>query len=256
MSTDVTASQAGSSPVVVKRSVTRPVYSSTVIFWHSVCKGVSEVGQIRLHTHTNTHSTRADSRYGPAACALDLELCLSPSLSVSSYTYWLAAAFTVFPSTACIETKRTVADSCWASRDTNILHMRSFQLIPFIPQRVFQHAHWIIASLLSLFLSLTFCYLLPHNLISLMSMLCLCVLNQLSRLYQEGPMTLSTAAPGSKACWESSSCKGGIGACCDWLLEFCMYVCVCMLMCSLVFLGLQTHRQPVLANGIYGKMFK
>ena len=40
-------------------------------------------------------------------------------------------------------------------------------------------------------------------------------------------MTLSTADPGSKACWESSSCKGGIGASCDWPLEFCVsYMCV------------------------------
>lgn len=40
-------------------------------------------------------------------------------------------------------------------------------------------------------------------------------------------MTLSTVDPASKACWESSSCKGGIGARCDWLLEF-VFLCVCV----------------------------
>lgn len=71
-------------------------------------------------------------------------------------------------------------------------------------------------------------------------------------------MTLYTADPGSKACWESSSCKKSIGAHRDCLLAR-LYVCVCVysvLMCTLVFLGLQTHRQPVLANGLYGKTFK
>lgn len=66
-------------------------------------------------------------------------------------------------------------------------------------------------------------------------------------------MTLSTAVPGSKACWEAHGCEGGIVVRCYWLLEFCVYS---MLMCSLVFLGSQTQRQLVLANGIYGKTFK
>lgn len=30
----------------------------------------------------------------------------------------------------------------------------------------------------------------------------------------------------------------------------------CVLMCTLVFLGLQTHTLPVLADGIYGKALK
>lgn len=67
-------------------------------------------------------------------------------------------------------------------------------------------------------------------------------------------MTLSTADAGSKACWDSSSCEGGIGAAYDC---FSARMCVHrVLMCTLVFLGLQTQRQPLLANGIYGKPFK
>lgn len=111
-------------------------------------------------------------------------------------------------------------------------------------------------------LSVTFSCSVSLHLV-LMLMLCLfCVLNQLGCLYQGGPMTLSTADPASKACWESSGCKGGIGARYDWLLEFvsvsvCLSFCVySVLMCTLVFLRLQTDRQPVLANGIYGKTFK
>lgn len=44
----------------------------------------------------------------------------------------------------------------------------------------------------------------------------------------------------------------------SWLApsECALCLCVyCELMCTLVFLRLQTHRQPVLANGIYGKKF-
>lgn len=67
-------------------------------------------------------------------------------------------------------------------------------------------------------------------------------------------MTLPTTVPGSRACWEPSSCEGGIGAASDWFSErLCVYH---VLMCALVFLGLQTHSEPVLANGIYGKQFK
>lgn len=150
----------------------------------------------------------------------------------------------------------TLINLCRASRDTNSLHMQSSQLIPFIPQSVFQHARWIIAFLVFV-LSISFSPSVSLHL-SLMSVLCLCVLNQPGCLYQGGPMTLSTADSGSKACWESSGCKGGIGARCDRLLEFVsVYVSVYrVLMCTLVFLGLQTLKQPVLANGIYGKTFK
>lgn len=52
-------------------------------------------------------------------------------------------------------------------------------------------------------------------------------------------MTLSTVDPGSKACWESNSCKeqAVIGS-----LSFVCLLCVYrVLMCTLVFLGLQIH---------------
>ena len=69
-------------------------------------------------------------------------------------------------SAAYTQTRCTLANSHWASWDTSILHTRPFQLIPFIPLSVFQHAHRIIAILLShlFFLSPTFCHLLPLSL--------------------------------------------------------------------------------------------
>lgn len=67
-------------------------------------------------------------------------------------------------------------------------------------------------------------------------------------------MTLFTADPGSKACWETSSCEGSNGGTYDWFSACkCVYL---VLMRTLVFFGLQTHRLPVLTNGIYGKPFR
>lgn len=64
----------------------------------------------------------------------------------------------------------------------------------------------------------------------------------------------------AKACWKSSGCRHPG---CSTLLFAPRFVCVNVyvfvyrvLMCALVFLGLQTRMQLVLANGLYGKTFK
>lgn len=61
-------------------------------------------------------------------------------------------------------------------------------------------------------------------------------------------MTLSTADPGSKACWESSSCKKSIGAHRDCLLAR-LYVCVCLcVQCADVHFGVFRVTDPQTAR--------
>lgn len=93
----------------------------------------------------------------------------------------------------------------------------------------------VLSSLQALFFSLS------------LSLPCVSILCHLGCLYEECPMIVF-------ADWEQVAGKGGVfKADCDWpLRSVCVY---CELMCTLVFLGLQTHRQPVLTDGIYGKKF-
>lgn len=142
------ASQAGDSPAG-KRSETRPVYSSLLtffflsffFFWPSVRKRVrSAAGQITLHTRTDTNTEiQYKSRQQMWPCSVRIRS-RAPSRPVWLFhlinTDYLQLPQAVIPSAPCIETKHTLTNSCRASRDTNILHMRSFQLIPFIPECV------------------------------------------------------------------------------------------------------------------------
>lgn len=103
----------------------------------------------------------------------------------------------------------------------------------------------------TLSLSLSFCALpVCPCCVSLWSIIVVVFMRNLPR---------SSLQPRSKACWDSSSRQGEAlqQTMCSSLQSWCVLcLCVyCELMCTLVFLGLQTHRQPVLANGIYGKKF-
>ena len=163
----------------------------THFFGPSVRKGArSEAGQIRLHTHTHTDSqthTQAEKQYKSRQQMWPCSVCIRfRDLSLGLFHLinadYLQLPHTVIPSASCRETKRTLTNSCQASRDTNSLHIMSFQSIPFIPQSVFQHAHGMIAFLLPLLfflfsLSVTFPHLIMLRL-CLMPVLCLCVLNQ------------------------------------------------------------------------------
>lgn len=72
---------------------------------------------------------------------------------------------------------------------------------------------------------------------------------------------------GAKHAGSQVAARALVGARCHLLFDLCACVRVCLsatvyafvycvLMCTLVFLGLQTHTLPVLADGIYGKALK
>lgn len=148
-----------------------------------------------------------------------------------------------------------------ASRGADVLHARSLarEAIPFIPQGVFRHARRIVASSRSASPFFRNFLQIPAPL----SRLCVNVVFPRTRIQPEGgsrdpspQLILGAKHAGSpKSSCEPSGRSGPPPcACTSVLCASCVCVCPSVLTCTLVFLGLQTRRQPVLlANGLYGK---
>lgn len=112
----------------------------------------------------------------------------------------------------------------------------------------------------SLFLCLSLSVTVSHRL-SLLSVLCqccvsVCLINWAVHIkmvpWPTPQLILGAKHAGTEVAARAASERAVIGSV-SFLCLMCVYR---VLMCTLVFLGIQTHRQRVLANGIYGKTIK
>lgn len=114
---------------------------------------------------------------------------------------------------------------------------------------------------LLLFLALTLCYFLNLTLsLSNVNVVSLCAWSTGPFISRKVPWPSPQLIQGAMHAGSQEAARAALEhAVIGSLRIFCVCLCVCVycvLMCTLVFLGLQTHRQPVLANGICGKTFK